>query len=359
MHSFFKDLGLRYPLIQAPMAGVQDYRLAASVAQAGGLGSLPCAMLSPAALQENLQAFGQALGQTPEQTPDASTAINVNFFCHTEPDITPQAQVRWQAALAPLYAERGIDIDTMPALQSGRQPFSASLASVIAPFKPQVVSFHFGLPDASLVERVKSWGGQVIASATTVAEGQWLQAHGADAVIAQGLEAGGHRGHFLSLDTSLQMGMMALLPQMVDALSIPVIAAGGICSPATVRAAMALGATGIQVGTAYLLSPEALTSALHRQALQSPAARHTALTRAFTGGAARGIVNHAIRALASHEADTPAFPLASSGMAPLRSQAEAQGRGDFSPLWSGQNNHALQAHPAALITQQLGQAALA
>lgn len=350
MHSFFKQLGLRYPLIQAPMAGVQDYRLGVSVAQAGGLASLPCAMLSPTALQENLQAYRQTMGN--------DSAINVNFFCHPEPRISQQAQERWQTALTPLYEEKGLDPQSIPALQSGRQPFSEALATLIAPFKPQVVSFHFGLPSAVLIEVVKSWGGRVIASATTVKEGRWLQAHGADAVIAQGLEAGGHRGHFLSLDTSLQMGTMALLPQLVDALSVPVIAAGGISSSETVRAAMVLGAAGVQVGTAYLLSPEALTSAVHRKALRSPASQHTALTRVFTGGAARGIVNHAMQSLAKHEADIPDFPLSTSAIAPLRSSAEAQGRGDFSPLWSGQNNQNLQEESASVITQRLGQAAL-
>lgn len=350
IHPFFQQLGRRYPLIQAPMAGVQDYHLALSVAQAGGLGSLPCATLSAQALQENLQALRQSLG--------ADCAINVNFFCHSEPAITLEAEQRWQKALAPLYQAQGLDSQAIPGLQSGRQPFSAALADLIAPFKPQVVSFHFGLPPAALVEQIKNWGGQVIASATTVAEGEWLQAHGADAVIAQGLEAGGHRGHFLSRDTSLQMGTFALVPQLVQALRIPVIAAGGIASEETVRAAMALGAAGVQVGTAYLLSPEAQTSAVHRQALQSPSARHTALTRAFTGGAARGIVNRAIQSLNTQDADIPAFPLASSAIAPLRSHAEAQGLADFTPLWSGQNNQQLSSESAAVITERLGQAAL-
>ncbi|THU03653.1 nitronate monooxygenase [Lampropedia puyangensis] len=350
MHPFFSQLGLRYPLIQAPMAGVQDYQLALAAAHAGALGSLPCAMLTPEALQTNLQALHDALG--------TNAAFNVNFFCHQEPSVSSDAQARWHAALAPEYQRMGLDSQQIPPLQAGRQPFSAEWAQRLAPFKPKVVSFHFGLPAAELIDTVKAWGAKVIASATTVEEGLWLQAHGADAVIAQGLEAGGHRGHFLSTDTSLQMGTFALVPQLADVLSIPVIAAGGIVDTRTVRAAMALGAAGVQVGTAFLLCPQALTSPLHRQALQSAAATHTALTRAFTGGAARGIVNHAMQRLQPHEAKIPAFPLASSSIGPLRSHAEAQGLADFTPLWSGQNNRQLPTQSAAWIVEQLGQAAL-
>lgn len=351
MHPFFAALKLRYRLIQAPMATVQNARLAIAVARAGGLGSLPCAMLGVEDVQKNLHALREALG--------AEGVFNLNFFCHAMPAITAEAEQRWRAALAPLYQQRGIT-DAIPPLQAGRQPFSAALADVVAAFRPAVVSFHFGLPDASLLARVKSWGSHVIASAATVEEACWLQAQGVDAVIAQGLEAGGHRGHFLQHDPNQQMGLFALLPQMVDAVSIPVIAAGGIVSPREVRAALALGAAGVQAGTAYLLSDEAQTSPLHRKALQatSAAARQTRLTRAFTGGAARGIVNAAMLALQAHEADIPPFPLAGGSIAPLRAQAEAQGSGDYSPLWSGQNNAGLRVAPAAEITQWLGEAAL-
>lgn len=349
MHEFFASLKLRYPLIQAPMAGVQDARLAVAISQAGGLGSLPCAMLGLDALQENLQHLRQALG--------ADGVFNLNFFCHTPPTITEDAQQRWHEALAPLYRQLGVPMP-IPPLQDGRQPFSAEVADVVEPFRPPVVSFHFGLPEPALLDRVKGWGARIIASATTVEEALWLQDHGADAVIAQGLEAGGHRGHFLQRDPRVQMGLFALLPQVVDAVRIPVIAAGGIAGPREVRAAMALGAHGVQAGTAYLLSDEALTSPIHRQALQSPLARRTMLTRAFSGGAARGIVNQVIEQMKDQDSMIPEFPLASSSIAPLRTQAEAKGSGDFSPLWSGQNNACLRAAPAAQITQWLGEAAL-
>lgn len=260
-----KLLGMRLPVLQAPMAGSQDHRLAVAVAQAGGLGAIPGAMLTPEALDRELSAFRQA-------TP---APVNVNFFCHTPPQPNDTAQAQWLQALAPFHREFGIDPATL-ASGPGRVPFNADTADVLARHRPAVVSFHFGLPNADLLARVKAWGAQVLCSATTVDEGLWLQAQGADAVIAQGLEAGGHRGHFLSNDLTRQTGTLALVPQLAAALQVPVIAAGGIATPAAVAAARALGASAVQVGTAYLLCPEATTSAVHRAALQSDQAPHSA-----------------------------------------------------------------------------------
>jgi nitronate monooxygenase len=234
-------------------------------------------------------------------------------------------------------------------------PFGHEAAEVLERFRPAVVSFHFGLPAPELLARVKSGGSRVLSSATTVAEARWLQANGADAVIAQGLEAGGHRGMFLSDALSTQMGTLALVPQLVAALDVPVIAAGGIADACGVRAALALGAAGVQVGTAYLCCPEATTSALHRAALMSEAAAHTALTRLFSGRPARGIVNRVMRELGALHPAAPAFPLATAAMAPLRAHWEARGSGDFSPLWSGQNASGCRAVPAADVTRALAQ----
>ncbi|MFZ5508159.1 MAG: NAD(P)H-dependent flavin oxidoreductase [Pseudomonadota bacterium] len=334
--------GLRLPLIQAPMAGVQDHRLAAAVSNAGGLGSLPAAMLGADALRDQLSAL-QALTDRP---------INVNFFCHVQPSPDAAREARWRAVLAPYYAEFDVDPAQVSA-GPGRMPFSADMADVLEAFRPAVVSFHFGLPAADLLARVKAWGACVLGSATTVAEARWLEAHGADAIIAQGLEAGGHRGHFLSDDLSEQLGTFALLPQVVRAVSRPVIAAGGIADAQGVAAAMALGASAVQVGTAYLCCPEATTSAVHRAALGSEAARHTALTNVFSGRPARGIVNRAMRELGPLSAEVPAFPLAAAAIAPLRARAEAAGSGDFSPLWCGQNAAGCQPVPAAELTRLL------
>ena len=335
-------LGIELPIIQAPMAGVQDHRLAVAVSNAGGLGSLPAAMLSLEALRSELMAL-QAQTRKP---------YNVNFFCHTPPTPDAAREAAWRTALAPYYAELGLDPAQIPA-GPGRAPFSAEAAALLAEFRPPVVSFHFGLPSAELLAQVKGWGSMVIASATTVAEALWLEAHGADAVIAQGLEAGGHRGHFLSMDLTEQAGLFALLPRIVQAVKVPVIAAGGIADAQGVAAAMALGAAGAQVGTAYLLCPEATTSAVHRAALQSPAAGHTALTTLFSGRPARGIVNRVMRELGPLAAPTPEFPLATTSIAPLRAKAESQGRGDFSPLWSGQNASGCKSIGAAALTLEL------
>jgi len=224
---------------------------------------------------------------------------------------------------------------------------------VLEEFRPAVVSFHFGLPAADLVARVRSCGAKILSSATTVDEALWLEAHGVDAIVAQGLEAGGHRGLFLSNDLTSQTGTFALVPQIVRAVRVPVIAAGGIADAKGVAAAIALGAAGAQIGTAYLLCPEATTSDVHRTALKSDAARLTAVTNLFTGRPARGIVNRLIRELGPICDTAPEFPLAIAAIAPLRAKAEPLGKSDFSPLWAGQNVTGCKEIPAAVLTREL------
>ena len=343
MNGLAERLGLSYPLIQAPMAGVQLHALTVAVSEAGALGSLPAAMLTPDALRHEVQAIR------------AKTArpYNLNFFCHTEPAADAQAESAWLDALRPYYAELGVDV-AKAGSGASRAPFGEQAAALVEELRVPVLSFHFGLPAAPLLQRVRRAGAFVLASATTVDEARWLEAHGTDAVIAQGLEAGGHRGHFLSDDLSRQLGTFALLPQIKQALRVPVIAAGGIADAAGVAAAMALGADAVQVGTAYLLCPEATTSAVHRAALQSEAAAHTALTNLFTGRPARGIVNRVMRELGPlRPAPHPAFPRSTAALAPLRAAAEARGSGDFSPLWSGQNNTGCKPVPADELTRAL------
>ena len=330
------------PIIQAPMAGVQDYRLAAAVSNAGGLGSLPCAMLGAEALREELK----ALNETTQQP------YNLNFFAHTPPEPNEQQEANWRQALAPYYKEFGIDPASITA-GPGRMPFNEESAAIVEEFHPAVVSFHFGLPEQELLERVKKAGAKVLSTATTVDEALWLEQHGADAIIAQGLEAGGHRGIFLTKDMTTQMGTFALLPQIVAAVKIPVIAAGGIATAECVRAALDLGAVAAQIGTAFMLCPEATTKPLHREALKSPAARHTAITNLFSGGPARGIVNRVMRELGPVCDQAPAFPLATNAIAPLRAAGEAAGTGDFSPLWSGQNASGCREIPAGVLVEEL------
>jgi nitronate monooxygenase len=335
-------LGISLPIIQAPMAGVQGSALTVAVSNAGGLGSLPCAMLGLDAMRKELAAIR---AQT-------TKPFNVNFFCHTEPGPSVERETVWRAALSPYFAEFGIDPNAVPA-GPGRSPFSSEAAEVLGEFRPAVVSFHFGLPSADLLARVRGWGARVLSSATTVDEARWLEARGVDAVIAQGLEAGGHRGIFLSEDLNTQVGTFALVPQIVQAVRIPVIAAGGIADAKGVAAAMALGAAGVQVGTAYMLCAEATTSAVHRAALKSDAARVTALTNLFTGRPARGIMNRLMRELGPTSAVAPAFPLATSAIAPLRAKAESLGSSDFSPLWAGQNTTGCKEVSAGLLTREL------
>ena len=335
-------LGVALPVIQAPMAGSQGSALAAAVSNAGGLGSLPCALLSTDAMLRELAAF-DAISDKP---------LNVNFFCHALPTPDPERDAAWRSAVASYYTEFGIDADSTAAGPS-RLPFGAEAAEALEALKPTVVSFHFGLPPAELLSRVKAWGSTILSSATTVEEACWLESQGVDAIIAQGLEAGGHRGIFLSDDLTSQVGTFALVRRIVRAVKVPVIAAGGIGDAQGVAAALALGAAGVQVGTAYLLCPEATTSAVHRAALKSAAARHTALTNLFTGRPARGIMNRLMRELGPMNTVAPAFPLATAAIAPLRAKAEGQGSGDFSPLWCGQNPDGCKEIPAAEVTREL------
>lgn len=335
-------IGVALPIVQAPMAGVQGSALAVAVCNAGALGSLPCAMLGPDALRDELKAIKAQTGKP----------YNVNFFCHAQPTPDAEREALWQAALSPYYHELGIDPARISA-GPGRIPFSDAAADVVEAFRPVVVSFHFGLPSMDLVARVRGWGSKIFASATTVEEARWLEARGVDVIIAQGLEAGGHRGNFLCEDLTTQAGTLALLPQIVQAVHVPVIAAGGIADASGVAAARALGAVGVQIGTAYMLCPEATTSAVHRAALRTTAAGHTALTNLFTGRCARGIMNRLMRELGPISTMVPAFPLATAAIAPLRARAESLGRDDFSPLWCGQNATGCKEIPAAQLTREL------
>ncbi len=335
-------LGLDLPIVQAPMAGAQGSAMAVAVSNAGGLGSLPCALLSADQLHAELAAVRSR----------TSKPINVNLFCHTLPGPDLARERAWRASLAPYYEEYGLNLDSIPA-SPVRAPFDRSVAEILQQFTPPVVSFHFGLPPADLLASIRGWGAKIVSSATTVAEARWLEAHGADLVVAQGLEAGGHRGMFLTEDLTTQMGTIALVRQIVRAVRVPVVAAGGIADAAGVAAAMALGAVGVQVGTSYLLCPEATTSAVYRAALQGDDAVHTAITNLFTGRPARAIVNRFVRERGPMSELAPAFPLATAAVMPLRVAAETRQRGDFSPLWAGQNASGCQPIPAADLTRAL------
>ena len=307
------------------MAGAQDEELACAVADAGGLGSLPCAFLTADGVRKQVQNC-RARSAAP---------LNLNFFCHVAPADTDEVDAAWRASLAPYYQELGIAVDTS-APAPIRLPFDEAMCSVVEELKPRVVSFHFGLPASALLARARAAGARILCSATSVAEARELEAQGVDAIIAQGSEAGGHRGMFLSRDPATQVGTFALVPQLVDAVKVPVIAAGGVADARGVAAAFALGASGVQVGTAYLRCPESRITAMHRRALAEARADDTRLTNVFSGRPARGIQNRIVRERGPLSHVTPPFPLAARALAPLRSRAEASGSADFSPLWAGQ-----------------------
>jgi len=317
--------GIEHPLVQAPMAGLSTPLMAIAASEAGGLGSIAAAMLTPETLRSELQLVQQA----------TSRPINVNFFVHKPPAADAAREAAWGRRLEGYYRELGLSLDGAGG-GPARAPFSAAMCDVVLEYKPRVVSFHFGMPDPGLVRRLKEAGTIVISSATTAEEARWLEANGCDAVIAQGNEAGGHRGMFLTDDIARQPGTMALVPQVVDVVKVPVIAAGGIGDGRGIAAALALGAAGAQIGTAFLLTPEARTTALHRKALAEARDDSTTLTNIFTGRPARGIVNRYVREVGPMSPDAPAFPLAAGLSAPLRTAAEAKGSAEFMPLWSGQ-----------------------
>jgi nitronate monooxygenase len=341
-------LDIELPIVQAPMAGAMDWELAAAAAEAGALGSLPCAMLNADQVREQMAKI-RARTDKP---------INLNFFCHTPPVPNNAREARWRETLAPYYRELGID-PAAPVPSSNRAAFDSAFCDVIDEVEPEVVSFHFGLPEPGLLKRVKAAGAVVLSSATTAAEARWLEARGADVIIAQGYEAGGHRGMFLTDDIAAQVGTFALIPHVVDAVKAPVIAAGGITDARGIAAAFALGAAGVQIGSAYLWSPEAKISTPHRAALNGAPSDATALTNLMTGRPARGIVNRVMREIGAISDLAPQFPLAGGALAPLRAKAEAQGSGDFSPMWAGQAASLGRAMPAGELTRKLAAEALA
>jgi nitronate monooxygenase len=340
MRSVTSLLGIELPVFQAPMVGVQDEALALAVLEAGGLGSLPCALLDAPGLESALR-----------RVADLPRPVNLNFFCHAMPGPDEAREARWRAALAPYYDEFGV-MPPPPSTAGVRRPIDAGILEVLAAYRPRILSFHFGLPEPALLARIKAWGALVMASATTVEEGLWLQAHGADVVIAQGIEAGGHRGHFLSDDLGLQTTTARLVASMSTAITLPIVAAGGIGNRQDVELLMAAGASAVQAGTAYLLCTEATTSAVHRRAL-AQGDRVGALTNLFTGRPARGLVNRLMRELGPMSTLPPDFPWAAQALAPLRAHAEGRGLDDFSPLWSGTRPNTFPGMGAAEVTRRL------
>jgi nitronate monooxygenase len=337
-----------FPIVLAPMAGVMDADLVIAAAQGGALGSLPCAMLSAEKAREQVNIIRQRV----------SAPVNMNFFCHQPVDADPAREAGWKKQLEAYHQELGLD-PAAPFTAANRAPFDAASCEVVEELKPEVVSFHFGLPDQALLKRVKAAGCLVMGSATIVREAIWLEENGADVIIAQGAEAGGHRGMFLTENIAEQPGTFALVPQVVDAVHVPVIAAGGIADGRGIAAAFALGAAGVQIGTAYLHCPESKVSAPHRTALAQGRDDSTVITNVMTGRPARGLVNRVMREVGPISHLAPEFPHAATGLGPLKAAAEKQGKLDFTNLWAGQAVRLGRDMPAAGLTRALAGSALA
>ncbi|WP_342728673.1 nitronate monooxygenase family protein [Bradyrhizobium sp. B097] len=337
-----------FPIVLAPMAGVMDAELVIAVAQGGGLGSLPCAMLSAEKAREQVNIIRQRV----------SAPVNLNFFCHKAVDADPAREAQWRQRLGPYYREHGLDPDAL-INAANRAPFDAAFCAVVEELKPEVVSFHFGLPEPKLLQRVKAAGAIVMSSATTVKEAIWLEENGADVVIAQGADAGGHRAMFLTETIAEQPGTFSLLPQVVDAVKVPVVAAGGIADGRGIAAAFALGASAVQIGTAFLRCPESKVSAAGRVALAQASDESTVITNVMTGRPARGVANRVMREVGPISPDAPAFPHAATALGPLKAAAEKQGKVDFTNLWAGQAVRMGKEMPAAELTRALAGAALA
>jgi nitronate monooxygenase len=338
----FLDLfGTEHPIIQAPMAGAGGVDLCVAAIEGGALGSLPCGMLSPE----------QVRAQVAEVRSRTSGPLNLNFFCHKMPE--QEDESAWRALLRPYYGEFGVELSNGGAV---RLPFDAEMCAVVEEIRPEVVSLHFGVPDPELLDRVKATSALVVGNATTVDEARWLEERGVDAIIAQGFEAGGHTGRFLGSDPAEALGLFALLPQIADAISVPAIASGGIGDGRGIAAALILGASAVQPGTAYLHSPEALISETHRRRLKDG---HTVFTNLMTGGLARGLHARLIDELGPVRVETPPYPLASAALAPIRAAAEKQGEFGFGPMWAGQAAPLGQTIPAAELTRKLAADALA
>ena len=337
-----------FPIIQAPMAGVMDADLVMAAAQGGALGSLPCAMLSVEKAREQVRIVRQRV----------SAPVNMNFACHIMTDVDVSQEARWKQHLAPYYRELGLDL-TVAVVAANRAPFDADMCDLVEELKPEVVSFFYGLPDPALFSRVKATGCVVVGAATTVKEAVWLEQKGVDAIVAQGMEAGGHRSSFLTDNIAEQPGTFALVPQMVDAVKVPVIAAGGIADGRGIAAAFALGASGVQIGSAYLRCPESKVSPPARALLAEARDDSTVLTNVMTGRPARGLVNRVMREVGPISPDAPAFPHAATALAPLKAAAEKLGRVDFTNLWVGQAVRLGRDLPAAELTRALASDALA
>lgn len=338
----FLDLvGVEHPIIQAPMANVGGVDLCVGATRAGALGSLPCGMISPDRLREQVADFRQR----------TEAPINLNFFSFAMPEQTDDSA--WRKVLRPYYVQFGIPEPQAAAL---RVAFDETFCEIVEDLKPEVVSFHFGLPSEPLLQRVKASGAVVLGCATSPGEAVFLEECGVDAIIAQGYEAGGHRGHFLGGDPREALGLFALLPQILDSVTVPVIAAGAIADGRGIVAALTLGASAVQIGSAYLHCPECFLPDGHKEMLHK---RLTLMTNIYSGGLARAVRGRLIDEIGPIRGEAPPYPLAGAVSLPLFRAALEQGDYEFMPSLAGQNACLGYEAPAEELTRQFAADALA
>jgi len=340
-------LQIEHPIIQAPMAGSSTPALAGAVSNAGGLGSLGCAAMS----------LDELVTTTDKLRTITDQPFNLNFFAHTEPQERPKVDSQVSTQIAFAYQERAISGPSKNNTKTYDQ-FNIDTVSALLKIKPRVVSFHFGLPSTDLVAALRDTGCNILCSATTVEEAKWLAENGVDAIIAQGWEAGGHRGTFEVSFEDFGIGTMALVPQIVDAIDLPVIAAGGIADGRGIAAAFNLGASGVQLGSAFLSCPEASISTAHRNALQNARDDDTRLTRAFSGRPARARNNRYIELMAQQRGKLVDFPLMYRFSRPLMQSSVDNNDDDYSFLLYGQAAALNREMPASDLVTKLTEEAL-
>lgn len=339
-------LGIRHPIIQAPMAGTATPELAAAVSNAGGLGSLGLG-------STGVDAARAAIRQTKTLT---AAPFNVNFFCHRTASSDPGREKVWLSYLAPLFRE--FDATPPQSLHDPDPSFNdnPAMLAMLVEERPAVISFHFGLPDTQAITQLKQAGSILMATATTLDEARAIEAAGLDFIVAQGVEAGGHRGMFDPHDGDAGLTTLSLVPLLAQSTSLPVIAAGGIMNGTGVRAVMRLGACAAQMGTAFILCPESAAPQAHRDALASDRALHTRISAAISGRPARGIVNRM-----HTDVDTrgrpilPDYPICYVATRALQRAASEHGCHDFASHWAGQGAPFARAMPAADLVKTLMQ----
>lgn len=333
-------LGITYPIVQAPMASISTAPLAAAVSMAGGLGSIGSAVMPPAAVE----------AQVRDVRARTDRPFALNFFVHVPaPPAEAAAASMWQR-LEPY--RRALGLDQMPPIVVP-PPFGPAMLECVVALRPAAVSFHFGLPDEATMRALHDVDVAVLSSATTVAEARELEARGADAIIAQGIEAGGHRGTFQSELGDGEIGTLALVPQVVDAVKVPVLAAGGIFDGRGIAAALVLGASGAQLGTAFLGCAETVIDPVYRRTLGEARAARTRITRLLSGRPARAIVTRFIEAMADQEAEALPFPQQRVLTAALAAAGMAQGDVELLAMWAGQGAPKLRPMPAADLVATL------